>query len=60
MAPALGIEPSETELIFKDLGDTLSPQSSLDFRQLLQVAEKWPTLNESLKRAILAIVKSAS
>jgi hypothetical protein len=59
MAPALGIEPSVSPLTDSKLGDPLSPLSSPDFRLLLQVAEKWPTLNGSLKLAILAIIDSA-
>jgi hypothetical protein len=58
MAPAVGIEPTVSPLNLSDLGDPLSPHSSPDFRLLLRVAEKWPTLNGSLKLAILAIVDS--
>ena len=60
MAPALGIEPSGLLLNINDLGDPLSPHSSPDFRLLLRVAEKWPSLNGSLKLAILAIVDASS
>jgi hypothetical protein len=58
MAPAVGIEPTVSPLNISELGGTLSPDSSPDFRLLLRVAEKWPTLNGSLKLAILAIVDS--
>ena len=60
MAPALGIEPSTPPFSIKDLGDPLSPDSSPDLRLLLQVVEKWPSLNGSLKVAILAIVEGSS
>ncbi len=59
MAPAVGIEPTALPLSLSELGDTLSPDSSPDFRLLLRVAEKWPTLNGSLKLAILAIVEGS-
>ena len=59
MAPAVGIEPTASPLNLNDLGDSLSPHSSPDLRLLLRVAEKWPTLNGSLKLAILAIVEGS-
>jgi hypothetical protein len=59
MAPAVGIEPTASPLNISDLRDTLSPHSSPDLRLLLRVAEKWPTLNGSLKLAILAIVEGS-
>ena len=59
MAPAVGIEPTASPLNINDLGDLLSPHSSPDLRLLLRVAEKWPTLNGSLKLAILAIIEGS-
>ena len=59
MAPAVGIEPTASTLNINDLGETLSPHSSPDLRLLLRVVEKWPTLNGSLKLAILAIIEGS-
>ncbi len=60
MEPAVGLEPTVSPLDVNGLGDTLSPDSSPDLRLLLRVVEKWPSLNGSLKVAILAIVEGSS
>lgn len=59
MAPAAGIEPTVSPLNINALGGTVSPDSSPDSRLLLRVVEKWPTLNGSLKLAILAIIEGS-
>ncbi len=60
MEPLVGFEPTDLPLCGKGLAEGLSPLSSPDLRLLLRVVEKWPSLNGSLKLAILAIVESAS
>lgn len=59
MEPLVGIEPTDFSLCGKGLDEGLSPHSSPDLKLLLRVAEKWPTLNGSLKLAILAIVEGS-
>jgi hypothetical protein len=59
LEPLVGFEPTDSELSINELVGALSPLSSPDLRLLLRVAEKWPSLNGSLKLAILAIIDSA-
>ncbi len=59
LEPLVGFEPTDSAISINDLVGALSPLSSPDLRLLLRVAEKWPTLNGSLKLAILAIVDAS-
>ena len=59
MEPLVGFEPTNFDLIVNELVGVVSPLSSPDLRLLLRVAEKWGSLNGSLKLAILAIIDSA-
>ncbi|MES2659210.1 MAG: hypothetical protein V4689_11385 [Verrucomicrobiota bacterium] len=59
LEPLVGFEPTEISLCGKGLIEGLSPHSSPDLRLLLRVVEKWPSLNGSLKLAILAIIEGS-
>ena len=59
MEPLVGFEPTDLDLTVNELAGVVSPLSSPDLRLLLRIAEKWASLNGSLKLAILAIVEGS-